>query len=49
MTDIIWTLILTWLRTKDGGCVSHFEKKCIKYKTIEINEKTFNVIVFNLK
>jgi len=30
VSAIIWTILLTWLRTKNGGCVSHDEKKNIQ-------------------
>ena len=30
---IIWIIPLTWLRTKNGGCLSHDVKKYTKYTT----------------
>jgi len=30
LSAIIWTVLLTWLRTKNGGCVSHDVKKNIQ-------------------
>ena len=44
VSAIIWTILLTWLRTKNGGCVSHDEKK--KYKIQ--NNKKINVYVVML-
>ena len=49
-TAMIWTFLLKRQRTKDGGCVSHFEKKI--QKIIQINERLellFLPIVLYLK
>ena len=43
VSAIIWTVLLTWLRTKNGGCVSHDVKKNIQNtKQQKINE---NVLI----
>ena len=51
VSAIIWTILLTWLRTKNGGCVSHDEKKNIQNTKQQKNQcLCFNVIVlFEIK
>ena len=42
---IIWTVLLTWLRTKNGGCVSHDVKKNIQNtKQQKINENVLMLL-----
>merc|ERR1711936_1432392 len=43
VSAIIWTILLTWLRTKNGGCVSHDEKK--KYKIQNKQKINFDVLM----
>ena len=50
VSAIIWTILLTWLRTKNGGCVSHDVKKNLQNTKQQKNQcKGYNVIVFYLK
>ena len=50
VSAIIWTIFLTWLRTKNGGCVSHDVKKNLQNTKQQKNQcKVFNVIVFYLE
>ena len=51
VSAIIWTILLTWLRTKDGGCVSHDVKKNIQNtKQQKINENVLMLLfLFEIK
>ena len=45
VSAIIWTILLTWLRTKNGGCVSHDVKKNIQNtKQQKINENVLMLL-----
>ena len=51
VSAIIWTILLTWLRTKNGGCVSHDVKKNIQNtKQQKINENVLMLLfLFEIK
>ena len=50
VSAIIWTIFLTWLRTKNGGCVSHDVKKNLQNTKQQKNQcKGYNAIVLYLK
>ena len=46
VSAIIWTILLTWLRTKNGGCVSHGVKKIYKIQNNKKINENVRMLLF---